>query len=93
MNIDTYVEEYKRTSGAVLLDVRTAAEYDAGHIPGSVNIPLDEIADTEELSEEEPLFVYCRSGRRSGEAALILNSRGYHAKNIGGILDYTGVQE
>lgn len=75
-----------------LLDVRTEEEYAEKHIPGAVLIPDTEIAQRaeEELHDkEEPIFVYCRSGRRSKLAARELADLGY--KNVyefGGIIDW-----
>ncbi len=86
------VEQARQTPGALLLDVRTPEEYAAGHVPGSRNIPLDCVGQAE-LDREAPLFVYCRSGARSGQACSILRERGYDATNIGGILHYEGTLE
>ena len=94
--INQGVKEYSETAGAVLLDVRTEAEYREGHIPGSQNLPLQEIDRVGETVGEKdtPLFVYCRSGARSGQAVEALKRMGYHnAKNIGGIAAYTGKVE
>ena len=87
------VEEYRRTTGAVLLDVRTPQEYLGGHIPGSQNIPLQDLerADEEISSKNVPLFVYCYSGGRSRQAVAMLQRMGYaHVKNVGGIASYIG---
>ena len=86
------VEQARQTPGALLLDVRTPEEYAAGHVPGSRNIPLDRVGEAE-LDREAPLFVYCRSGARSGQACSTLRERGYDATNIGGILHYEGTLE
>ena len=91
-DINTGLEQARRTPGAVLLDVRTEGEYAAGHVPGSRNIPLDRIGEAA-LDRETPLFVYCRSGARSSQACAILRQRGYEAVNIGGILHYRGTLE
>lgn len=80
--------------GYVILDVRTGEEYDAGHIPGAILIPYDEIGN--EMPPELPdadqtILVYCRSGRRSKIAAKSLAKLGY--KNVlefGGINTWTG---
>ena len=59
----------------LILDVRTAKEYDQGHVPGSINISHDQIADQiQKLSshKDKPIVVYCRSGYRAGKAAKIL---------------------
>ncbi len=42
-DINTYIAEYKETPGAFLIDVRTGPEYEAGHIEGSINVPLHSI--------------------------------------------------
>ena len=68
------VEQARQTPGALLLDVRTPEEYAAGHVPGSRNIPLDCVGQAE-LDREAPLFVYCRSGARSGQACLCRRDR------------------
>lgn len=76
----------------VILDVRTQEEYEEGHIPGSVLIPDYEIKDRaqEELKDKEQMiFVYCRSGRRSKNAAEELAGMGYKKiREFGGILDW-----
>ena len=94
-DINQGVREYSATPGAVLLDVRTPQEYQAGHIPGSRNLPLQEIGKIETLvGPETPLFVYCHSGARSGQAVGALTRMDYTgAKNIGGIMSYKGEVE
>ena len=92
-DINEWVEKYRGTSDAVLLDVRTKEEFDEGHIPDSINLSVQYISKAEELIKEKgtALFVYCRSGRRSGNATVFLKRMGYtNVVNIGGILDYTG---
>ena len=66
-------------AGVKVVDVRTCSEYDAGHVPGAVNIPFDEIARRSgELGPAStPLLLYCRTGHRSGIAATTLRSRGF----------------
>lgn len=95
-DINQGVMDCKADLGAVLLDVRTLQEYNEGHIPGSVNVPLqsiDEIISVVE-NKETPLFVYCRSGARSRQATAILQQMGYvNARNIGGIISYKGEVE
>ncbi len=78
----------------IILDVRRRDEYAEGHIPGAVNVPNEEIgtADIPELPDKAQLIlVYCRSGRRSKEAAEKLVKLGYtNIVEFGGILDWTG---
>lgn len=87
------LEEYDALPDARLIDVRTAQEYCMGHIPGSENIPVDQIDSILELTDnkEIPLFVYCRSGARSRIAADELTRLGFrYVKNLGGIAAYRG---
>jgi phage shock protein E len=63
-----------------VLDVRTPEEYAAGHLPGAVNIPHDQLAGRlGELSgaRERDIVVYCRTGRRSAEALGVLDDAGF----------------
>ena len=95
-DINEGVAAYSGTPGAVLLDVRTEEEYRSGHIPGSVLLPLQSLnrVDTVAAGKQTPLFVYCRSGARSGRAVEALKKRGYEkAVNIGGVLGYDGPLE
>lgn len=76
----------------ILLDVRTEEEYNEGHIPGAILIPdntIEENAFTLLPDKETTIFVYCRSGRRSANAAEILSSMGYTSiYDFGGIIDW-----
>ena len=95
-DINVGVAEARQTPGALLLDVRTKAEYDAGHIAGSRSFPLDALQQAPQVLPDKstPLFVYCLSGGRSRRAAATLKRMGYtNVKNIGGITGYTGKAE
>ena len=62
-------------------------------IEGSINLPLDEIQRITDVVPDKstPVFLHCRSGKRSGRAQKILASMGYtNAVNIGGIMTYKG---
>lgn len=78
--------------GYVILDVRTQEEYDQGHIPGAIVIPDTEVKDkAEEMlpDKDQLILVYCRSGRRSKNAAQILAELGYtNIREFGGIIDW-----
>ena len=92
-DINRDVEQYRQTEGAMLVDVRGEDEYAEGHIPGSVNIPLQLLPMKKGLPEDldTPIFVYCRSGGRSRRAAAFLEKEGYeNVKNIGGIMNWKG---
>jgi len=77
---------------AVVLDVRTQSEYDAGHIEGAVLLPNEKIGT--ELPKELPeldaeILIYCRSGNRSAQAAKKLAGLGYtNIFDFGGIIDW-----
>ena len=69
-----------------ILDVRTQEEYDSGHIEGVILIPISELEDRlDELSKNEEMLVYCRTGNRSSTAVNVLRANGYtkifHMKN------------
>lgn len=78
---------------AVVIDVRTPEEYAAGHIAGAYNIPLEGLALNPDIAllrkAEIPVLVYCRSGRRSGNAVETMRVLGIpRAMNFGGILTW-----
>lgn len=74
-------KELDQKKGMMLLDVRTDKEYEAGHIPGAVHIPLAEIGDRiKKLKKDKDLVVYCQSGNRSIWAIKRLMGMGY--KNL-----------
>ena|SRR5688572_12112276 len=75
--------------GAVIIDVRTNEEYQAGHIEGSRNIPLDNIKKEAAALKNlnTPVVTVCRSGNRSGMAKSILVAAGVDAYNGGAWTD------
>ncbi len=83
------VEEFSTiiaNSDVQRLDVRTVAEYSESHIPGSININvLDKkfsaMADST-LQKDKPVALYCRSGKRSKKAAIILSENGYKVYDL-----------
>ena len=76
----------------LLLDVRTEEEYSAGHIPGAILMPYDEIeARFAEPDKGRPIVVYCRSGRRSAIAKETLVGMGYaNVSDFGAYTNWTG---
>ncbi len=78
-----------------LIDVRENYEVMAGKIPGVVNIPLGEIVDrVSELDQSKEYIMVCRSGARSSNATLFLESKGFKVSNMkGGMLAWTGEVE
>lgn len=73
------------SNGAIIIDVRSPAEYKSGHIKGSVNIPVDKIKGKSKdlLAKGKPVITVCRSGTRSGMAKSILKSAGVDVYNGG----------
>jgi phage shock protein E len=72
---------------AIIVDVRTKAEYESGHIKNSINIPLDQLAaNLNKLKDKnKPIITCCASGMRSASAKTLLNSCGYlYVYNGGG---------
>ncbi len=84
----------KTESGYIIADVRTREEYDEGHIPKAICIPNESIGSTPPAAlpdKNQRIFVYCRTGRRSKEAARKLAALGYtDIMDFGGIQDWTG---
>lgn len=86
------IEAMASDSSIVLVDVRTPQEFSEGHVFGAINIPLDTIETSfESLFEDKDvqLFIICRSGNRSAQAATILQKLGYtDITDIGGIINW-----
>ena len=92
--INEGIQQYQKNEEALLIDVRIKAEYLNGHIEEAILLPLDEIDQNaaQVLNDKnQVIFVYCRSGNRSQQAAQKLVDLGYtHIIEIGGIIDYVG---
>lgn len=79
---------------AVLVDVRDPDEFEEGHIPGAINLPLNELRTRlGELPRDRELWLYCRVGQRGYYAARLLLQHGFQVKNLpGGYLTYDLIQ-
>ena len=75
---------------AMVLDVRDPDEFEEGHIPGAINLPLNELRTRHaELPRDRELWLYCRVGLRGYYAARLLTQLGFQVKNLsGGYLTY-----
>ncbi|MEA4831950.1 MAG: FAD-dependent oxidoreductase [Oscillospiraceae bacterium] len=79
------VAKLPRDGSVTLLDVRTVAEFENGHIGGFINIPVDVLrSKLDQISKDKPVFVHCHSGLRSYIACRILSGNGYDCYNLAG---------
>ena len=77
VNIDKVRELVE--SDSVIIDVRERREYENGHIKNAINIPLSELRErVDEIPKEKPVYLHCRTGQRSYNAALALKNLGYN---------------
>lgn len=94
ISMNEAVEMMETEKDYIILDVRTIEEYEEGHIPGAICVPNETIGENviEELPDKgQVIFVYCRSGNRSKQAATKLAEQGYtNIYEFGGIIDWTG---
>ena len=85
--LDEAAAREKLKQGAILVDVRTVAEFQAKHLTNAINIPLDELEKKLPLqvtNQSQVILLHCLSGRRSGMAENQLHSMGYtNAYNLG----------
>ena len=76
---------------SMIIDVRTQSEWDSGHLEKAVHLPLDTFESGIEglvKDKDATVYLYCRSGNRSGKALKIMQELGYtNASNVGGIND------
>ena len=94
VSMDEIVQIMNENTDYIILDVRTIAEYNEGHIPNAICIPNETIGNNtmSELPDKEQLIlIYCRSGNRSKQAAEKLKKLGYtNLIDFGGIIDWKG---
>ncbi len=75
--------------GAVLLDVRSSGEFSRGHLPGALNIPIQQLRSRiAEVQAEAKVVVYCESGVRSRQAVSLLKSGGHEVFDLGSWRDW-----
>jgi len=83
--VDARAAADRAAEGALLVDVRERSEWSAGHAPGAVHIPYEELRErTHELPVDRPVVLYCASGVRSSLAASMLESSGREVANMRG---------
>ena len=93
---EDWVSQFEADENAVILDVRTEAEYNEGSIPNAINMDIYEgqvfMENLETLDKSKNYYVYCRSGARSAKACEVMNNLGFdNAFNLlGGFLEWDG---
>jgi len=92
LNVNDFASKIKDTS-VILIDVRTPAEFAAGHIEGALNIDFESgtfASDIQKLDKTKSYAVYCRSGNRSGQATALMAKDGFTSiLNLsGGVIDW-----
>lgn len=94
VSMNDIVQIMEENENYIILDVRTQAEYNQGHIPNAICIPnetIDENVVNKLLDKNQMILVYCRSGNRSKQAAEKLKKLGYtNLIEFGGIIDWKG---
>lgn len=90
-SISTKELESILSSKIQLIDVRSPAEYQQGHLPFSKNIPLNRVQSFKPKHSNQPIYVMCQSGVRSKSASRILQKKGYEVKSVrGGMSQWSG---
>ena len=83
--IETFLTRYAQSPDAILIDVRTPKEFALGHIEGAINIDFlapNFWAEIKNLDPNQSYFVYCRSGRRSIRACILMKNGGFDNSKI-----------
>ena len=80
---DAQLNQILEKNNYIIVDVRTAEEYDESHVKGAINIPYDEIDENVDLDKTKTIIVYCKSGKRAGIAYDTLKALGYDVYNLG----------
>ena len=97
ITMEDAIEIFANSGDYIILDVRREDEFAEGHIPGAINVPNEMIGSEEIVAlpdKEQIIYVYCRSGNRSKQAAAKLVQLGYtNIIEFGGILDWNGAIE
>lgn len=82
--------QIKKVDGQII-DVREPSEYLSGHADNAINVPLGDILNGNfaQIDINKPVYVYCRTGNRAGQAKVALEQAGYkNVINIGGLADW-----
>ena len=90
ISVDDVKKMIDEDKDVFILDVRTEDEYNENHLPGAINIPVNELGErTDEIPSEKPVIVYCLSGGRSRNASEMLIEKGFNdISDMGGISEW-----
>ena len=83
--LETLITDAVSGNDPIIVDIRGASSYEAGHIEGAINIPLADLANTDSLKKLDPdtqIVTYCVTGHTGSQAAAILNMLGYDATTM-----------
>lgn len=86
-------EQKKLADNVTIIDVRTAEEYAQSHVENALLFPVEDMQSGKlpELAKDTPIALYCRSGRRAGEALTIMQQAGFtNVTSLGGLSDLQG---
>jgi len=93
--IHPFMQALSQSQNSILIDIRTPEEFQAGHIPGAINVDFYDplfLQNMQRAANGRSIFMYCRSGSRSNSAYRQLRGLGLEVTEMrGGILSYTGV--
>lgn len=78
------IEKVMAENEYIVVDVRSAWEYNKGHVVNAINIPYETIDENTNLDKDKVIFVYCQSGGRSAIAFEMLKNLGYTVYDLGG---------
>lgn len=80
LGADAFMAKYQSTPGAILVDVRTPDEFNAGHIKNAIDIDFENpnfVKEIQTLDPSKTYFIYCRSGNRSAQADAIMKQHSF----------------
>lgn len=90
---DEALKRFEEDGNYIILDVRRLDEYESGHIPNAINLPNETISQetTAQFEKDQEIYIYCRSGNRSAQAAKKFVQLGFtNIYDFGGILSWPG---
>ncbi|MGB7843856.1 MAG: rhodanese-like domain-containing protein [Salinimicrobium sp.] len=96
LNQEEWREQVEKDKDAVILDVRTQMEVEAGYIPNAKHLDIykgqEFVAELDKLDKSKNYYIYCRSGQRSAQACQFMDQKGFNNTYnlLGGIIEWDG---